>query len=123
MLFVRVDLDNSFTGVATCYGVYETIASSGKMGYKLKGFVPVTIGPSGKILAYDLVFEYLDGEEVEYDFEMVRAENNPRKSANFNDFDDVIMEHEHYGFDFCGFVPVEIGPSGKILEIELVFAK
>ncbi|MCQ2749705.1 MAG: hypothetical protein MJ246_07115 [Clostridia bacterium] len=121
MLFVRVDLNNSPTGDATGFDVHDKIAASGQMGYKLKGFIPVTIGPSGKILAYDLVFEAKE-EAVSYDFVDIQANNNPAKSANFNDYDEIILQYEYQGYDFCGFVPVRIGPSGKILEIELVFA-
>lgn len=121
MHFVRVDLENSPRGEATCFGVYETIVIAGKKGYKLKGYVPVAIGPSGKILAYDLVFEEKE-EAVDYEFEDIFATNNPAKSAYFDEYDEIINRQERYGYEFCGFVPIRIGPSGKILEIELVFA-
>lgn len=122
MIFIRINLDNSLTGDATCYGAYETIASSGYSGYKLKGFIPASIGPSGKILAMDLVFDRVENKVI-YDFETVYADNNPRKTAEFSEYEELIKKHVDEGADFCGFVPIKIGPSGKILEMELVFAR
>ena len=51
--------------------------------------------------------------------------SNEKKEADkkaLNEAKDIIKQLNE-GADFCGFVPIKIGPSGKILEMELVFAK
>lgn len=56
-----------------------------------------------------------------YDFVAVKAENNPVKDAVFTDHRKVVEEYARKGYRYVGYVPVRFGPSGKTVEIDLVF--
>ena len=122
MEYVRVELDNIRSGEATFKEIREVIEDAGKNGFKYAGYLPAVIGPSGKILSYDLIMKP-ELDVVEYAFEKVEAENNVLTNARFDGYKEIIDSYEDKDYDFCGIVPVRMGPSGKILEIELVFAK
>ena len=57
--------------------------------------------------------------------EFVRLElkNNPATTSELTGYQDVIREYAEKGFSYAGCVPVKYGPSGKLLEIDLVFQK
>ncbi len=57
--------------------------------------------------------------------EFVRLElkNNPATTAELDGYRDIIREKGEEGFLYAGFVPAKYGPSGKMLEIDLVFQK
>ena len=57
MKFVRVEYDNNRVAGAELTSHREVIEEYTLKGYKYLGFVPVKLGPSGKILALDLVFD------------------------------------------------------------------
>ena len=55
--FVRIDFKNN---PATCAETEEhrvVIEEQAKEGYKYVGYFPVKIGPSGKLLTVDLIFQ------------------------------------------------------------------
>lgn len=56
-----------------------------------------------------------------YEFVTVKAENNPVKDAVFFGHRKVIEEYAQKGYEFAGYVPVRFGPSGKTVEIDLIF--
>ena len=56
--------------------------------------------------------------------EFVRAKyaNNKLINANLKEHREIIEEYVlKKGMEYLGFVPVLFGPSGKILEIDLIF--
>lgn len=57
MKFVRVEYDNNRVAGAELTSHREVIEEYALKGYKYLGFVPVKLGPSGKMLALDLVFD------------------------------------------------------------------
>lgn len=57
MKFVRVEYDNNRVACAELTSHREVIGEYSSKGYKYLGFVPVKLGPSGKMLALDLVFD------------------------------------------------------------------
>lgn len=57
------------------------------------------------------------------EFVKLEMKNNPATSAELTNYKDVILEYGEKGFSYRGYVPVKSGPSGKLLEIELVFQK
>lgn len=122
MEFVKVELDNIRSGEATFKEIRAVIDDAGKNGMKYAGYLPCTIGPSGKILSYELIFS-LEPDVIEHCYEKVEADNNVLTYAQYYGYKDILNKHEEAGEEFLGIVPVRMGPSGKILEIELVFCK
>lgn len=57
MEFVRVDYENNKVSCAELTSHREVIEEYVSKGYKYLGFVPVKLGPSGKMLALDLIFD------------------------------------------------------------------
>lgn len=57
------------------------------------------------------------------EFVRIEYKNNPVKNAELTAHRDIIAEYEQKGYSYSGFVPVLLGPSGKILAIDLVFEK
>lgn len=57
MEFVRVNYDNNKVSCAELTSHREVIEEYTSKGFKYFGFVPVKLGPSGKMLALDLVFD------------------------------------------------------------------
>jgi hypothetical protein len=53
----RLELNNKPTGNAETEAHKEIIEWNAKDGFHYQGFVPVKMGPSGKILAIDLIFQ------------------------------------------------------------------
>lgn len=57
------------------------------------------------------------------EFVKLELKNNPATTATLDGYKDIIVEKANEGFSYAGYVPVKYGPSGKLLEIELVFQK
>ena len=58
------------------------------------------------------------------DFVRLKYANNKLSNSNIKEHRDVINEYvEKKGFEYVGFIPVLFGPSGKVLEVDLVFKK
>ena len=56
-----------------------------------------------------------------YEFVSVKAKNNVVKDAEFSGYKDIISEYAEKGYGYVGFIPSLIGPSGKIVIMDLVF--
>ena len=58
------------------------------------------------------------------EFVRLKYANNKLINADIKEHRDVINEYiEKTGYKYIGFVPVLFGPSGKMLEIDLIFKK
>jgi len=57
------------------------------------------------------------------EFVKIELKNNPVTTAELTGYQDVIREYAEKGFRYAGYVPVKLGPSGKLLVIDLVFQK
>lgn len=57
MEFVRINFDNNKLTTSELKGYKEVIEEYINKGYTYIGFVPVSFGPSGKMLAMDLIFD------------------------------------------------------------------
>lgn len=55
--FVRIELKNNPATTANLEGHREIICEYAEKGFTYTGFIPVRFGPSGKMLAVDLVFK------------------------------------------------------------------
>ena len=56
-----------------------------------------------------------------YEYVSVKAKNNVVKDAVFSGYKEIISEYAEKGYRYVGFIPSLIGPSGKIVIIDLVF--
>ena len=57
------------------------------------------------------------------EFVKLELKNNPATTAELDGYQDIIRSKGEEGFAYAGYVPVKYGPSGKMLEIDLVFQK
>ena len=58
------------------------------------------------------------------EFVRLKYANNKLFNANLKEHNEVIEEYVlKRGYEYLGFVPVVFGPSGKMVEIDLVFRK
>ena len=58
------------------------------------------------------------------EFVKLKYANNKLINANLKEHQEVIEEYvEKKGMKYLGFIPTLFGPSGKTLEIELIFVK
>ena len=58
------------------------------------------------------------------EFVRLKYANNKLINSDIKEHRDVINEYvEKKGMEYIGFVPVLFGPSGKTLEIDLIFKK
>lgn len=55
--FVKVEFDNCKPANAVLSGHREIIKEYAEKDYSFSGYVPTKIGPSGKIIEIDLVFQ------------------------------------------------------------------
>lgn len=57
--------------------------------------------------------------------EFVRLDysNNPASAAQTEEHRKIIEEKANEGFRYAGYFPVKMGPSGKILTVDLIFQK
>lgn len=56
-----------------------------------------------------------------YEFVTVKLKNNPVANAVSDGHRKIISEYAEKGYGYAGFVPVKLGPSGKMVEIDLIF--
>lgn len=59
----------------------------------------------------------------QYEYETVELENNKLTTAKNTAYREVIDKYAAKGFRYAGYVPSVIGPSGKILSMDLIFEK
>ena len=58
------------------------------------------------------------------EFVRMKYANNKLINSDIKEHRDVINDYvEKRGFDYVGYIPIVFGPSGKMLEIDLVFKK
>ena len=58
------------------------------------------------------------------EFVRLKYANNKLINSNIKEHREVIDEYvEKKGYEYVGFIPVVYGPSGKLLEVDLVFKK
>ena len=60
---------------------------------------------------------------METRIERLKLNNNPPGCAEAKGHKEIIECNAKEGFKYCGFVPVKMGPSGKMLSIDLIFQK
>lgn len=60
---------------------------------------------------------------METKFEHLELNNKPTGNAETEAHKSIIERNASDGFSYQGFVPVKIGPSGKILAVDLIFQK
>lgn len=122
MEFVLVELDNSKAGCAVGgENVRREILDKALEGYMYVSYIPYQIGPSGKILSYDLMFAKGDVKDVK--FENIKAQNVKTGIATFSGYEQIINSYLAKDYFICGAIPTLMGPSGKVLEMDLIFAK
>lgn len=56
-----------------------------------------------------------------YEFVTVKVKNNPVMNAIFSEHRRVIEEYIARGYEYKGSIPTVQGPSGKIIEMDLIF--
>ena len=61
-IFVDLECENRKTSSSELKGHQEIIKDCAKKGYKYVGYLPIKMGPSGKILSIQLLFEKLTNE-------------------------------------------------------------
>ena len=58
------------------------------------------------------------------EFVRLKYANNKLINSDIKEHRDVINDYvEKRGFDYVGYIPIVFGPTGKMLEIDLVFKK
>jgi hypothetical protein len=55
--YVNLECENHKTTSSSVIGHREIIDEQAKNGYRYVGYIPTKMGPSGKILSLDLIFE------------------------------------------------------------------
>ena len=60
---------------------------------------------------------------METRIESLELNNKPSGCAIAEGYKTVIERNVNEGFRYSGFIPVKIGPSGKILSLDLIFQK
>ena len=56
-----------------------------------------------------------------YEFVTVKVKNNPVMNANLYEHRKVIEKYAAKGYAYKGYIPTVQGPSGKIVEMDLIF--
>lgn len=56
-----------------------------------------------------------------YEFVTVKVKNNPVMNADLSEHRKVIEEYAPKGYSYKGYIPTVQGPSGKIIEMDLIF--
>ena len=56
-----------------------------------------------------------------YEYVSLKAKNNVVKDAVFSEYRNIIDSYAEKGYRYIGFIPALIGPSGKIIVMDLVF--
>lgn len=56
-----------------------------------------------------------------YEFVSVKLQNNYVANAVSEEHRKIISEYAEKGYKYAGYVPLKQGPSGKIVEMDLIF--
>ena len=56
-----------------------------------------------------------------YEFVTIKVKNNPVMNATLSEHRSVIEEYASKGYTYKGYFPTLQGPSGKIIEMDLIF--
>lgn len=56
-----------------------------------------------------------------YEYVSLSVKNNVVKDAVLTKHVEVINEYAAKGFRYVGFIPTRMGPSGKMIDIDLIF--
>ena len=56
-----------------------------------------------------------------YEYVPLELQNNKVRSATSLEHRKIITEYAQKGYSYIGYIPTKIGPSGKILSMDLVF--
>ncbi len=60
---------------------------------------------------------------METKFVRVSFKNNPAAAAETEEHREIIEKQAAEGYCYAGYFPVKIGPSGKMLVVDLIFQK
>lgn len=56
-----------------------------------------------------------------HEFVTIKVKNNPVMNADLSEHRKVIEEYASKGYSYKGYIPTVQGPSGKIIEMDLIF--
>ena len=56
-----------------------------------------------------------------YEYVRIKVKNNPVMNASLSEHRKVINEYAEKGYSYKGYFPTLQGPSGKIIEMDLIF--
>lgn len=56
-----------------------------------------------------------------YEYVKLKLKNNVVKDATMSEHRKVIDKYAADGYKYIGYIPTRIGPSGKIVEFDLIF--
>ena len=56
-----------------------------------------------------------------YKFEHIVLKNNYVTNACLSEHRQIILDYAAKGYKYSGFIPTKQGPSGKVVEIDLIF--
>lgn len=56
-----------------------------------------------------------------YEYVTLKLKNNVVKDATTGEHRAIIDEYASKGFRYAGYLPTRLGPSGKIIEMDLIF--
>lgn len=58
-----------------------------------------------------------------YEFVKVECENHKATTSELKGHREIIIDYANKGYKYVGYIPVKMGPSGKVLTLELIFEK
>lgn len=58
-----------------------------------------------------------------YEFFKIECENRKTTTSELKGHQEIINAYADKGYKYAGFIPIKMGPSGKILTMELIFEK
>ena len=56
-----------------------------------------------------------------YEYVTLTVKNNPVKDATLSGYKEIINEYVEKGYRYAGYIPKRFGPSGKVIELDLIF--
>lgn len=56
-----------------------------------------------------------------YEYVTLKVKNNVVKDAVLLEHRQIIDEYAEKGFEYVGYLPTRLGPSGKVIELDLIF--
>lgn len=60
---------------------------------------------------------------AEYEYVELECENHKATSSSVTGHREIIGEYAKKGYIYVGYIPTKMGPSGKILALDLIFKK